>query len=1503
VRGWKFLLRPLTDRSRSSIPGQARAWLSGATLLFALLAARSASGSNCIWQAGSASDWSTSTANWSCAKIPGSADDVIFRGNGTGTNSSCTITSPVTVNSITFRNSYSGTVAASSNSVTVDGDWSMNTGTFTSSGLVTIAGNFTATSGFTSTGTLYLAASATGVTENFGGASLNNVQVGNKSISGLVGYWTLDETTGTSEADSSGNSNTGTSGSSSAVTHTTSVPSGINFTDARAITLDGSSNGYISVGTTNLPANNAAQSISLWFNGTTNASTNQNMFAMTSLASNSALQVGYRGTSLSAWNYGGGTLVSTAAPSNGVWHHLVYTYDGTTDSLYVDGTLAATSTTSTHQSGAVTAAYMGTYSPGNEMFAGSLDDVRVYNRALNSAEVTLLASGLSPTSVSGTHTFGDSFACSGDFSILQGSVADNTTTDALSVGGDWYNAGTYTHAGPVTLTGAASIGLITTGGANLAGLTISGGTYTLQDNLSVTGNLTISSGAGLNGSQTVSASGNFSNSGTFSATGAVTLSSGSTTATLKGGGAHFSSLSISNASGKYTLQDRLSVSGGTLSLTGALTTGSNTLRVGTITGSGTFTPTGGTVIVDGSASQTLPTSATSYGSLRIEDTTENNLVGYWKLDEAQGTVLQDSSGNGNTGTLSGSITWATQASALPGLTFDDYAQITFSGGYAKLGVNNMPATNGAITFSAWVNLTSNASNQNFLALSGGSGNLLQFGVRGTNYMVWQNGATSTLTGPSALTGWHHLAYTYNGSSVDTIYVDGTAYTGSFMHDAGATTSAWIATYSGGSESLNGAMDDVRIYDIALSASQIAQLAAGRYAGTGGIATVTLPANTTVTGLLALDDGNLNANGKTMSAGATGPTAAVVSVGTYTVGAAAQTFPGGLIVRPNGTLTLASSGGSVNLGANQTLSIDGTLNATTTGAVIQASSGTYTFTVGSSASATPTVNVSGLTVKNTHDGMQIGATSGATTTITELDNLKFSGGNGAQYLIINAKSMYLSSTGCTFDAGLATGATTRAVKVVGNGTADGETRAIFGGTTCATSWAISASDTACGTAAKSDDDANNDGSGDNPASNGAVAQMVRAAATDVAGTLIGFPTAAFDWSTFTYYSTYVTFHDASASSDVIYVRDAAGNPLYSWTDPSASETIVGTPQWTTTGGTHYLYVAVNGATADSGKVYRLKDTGTGTTSGTLTLDTAWNVSGGASNGAYTCGCTITSNLSMDYTNVYWGGTVAGAPKLLGIAQSGTAFSSATWPVTVPVTVTTSGPQIYIDSTAGTSTLYLGATSRLLQLALPATTWSQNASVGTITGRVSVAKSYLNATAGKLRVFAGDSSGTLWVVDTSAFGSVAWSYAAGAAITNNSYEPFSDTVQFGTSGGKIVALRGSGSGGPSNGPELNTSYPYTLDASDPIAAAPLYSGGVLVVGTTMGKLYFLDRDTGNATAPGGVSIIKMYSFGAGETVSTVAMDGNTSRIMVSTSSAANDGRLYYIDAVSDPTPLYQ
>ncbi len=596
--------------------------------------------------------------------------------------------------------------------------------------------------------------------------------------------------------------------------------------------------------------------------------------------------------------------------------------------------------------------------------------------------------------------------------------------------------------------------------------------------------------------------------------------------------------------------------------------------------------------------------------------------------------------------------------------------------------------------------------------------------------------------------------------------------------------------------------------------------------------------------------------------------AATIAGAYTVGTGTHTFAGGLTVSGSGTVTMAGSGGTLAIGAGTTLAMDGTLNASSAGAKIQSAGGTgtsYAFKVGSTATATPTLSISGLKVANTDgNGMWINANSSASTTFSRFDNIAFSNGTGSYLLQIYAKSLYLTSSGCSFDSGAAA-TTTYNVGLTGNGTSDGETRAVFGGASCATSVA------SC-QAAKSDDDGDNDGVGNTPASNGAVVQFVRTAATDMSGTLVGFPTAAFDWNTFSYYSTYVAYNSASGTQPVLYVRDGAGNAKYSWTGPSG-ETMVGTPRWITTGSTHYVYVAMS-----SGKIYRLVDDA----SSSLTLDTAWTTN------PYDCGCTIVAPLATDTSNLYWGGTQSGAQKLWTLGQSSESQPMGS-PLTVTPTITSAAPLLWTNS--GTTYLFLGTTGHLLEVNMSNQTLAaDNSSPGSasVWGRI------VMGTSGANRVLAGDDGGTFWSIDPASFAGTSkqWSYTvSGDAIKSCAYYDYAtNTIMFGTEGGQIVALTAAGA--------ALTGYPYLPgSSSDAIRSAPLYGSGVLAVGTSTGKLYFLDRNNGST----GPALIRQYAFGPTESVSGIAVDPSSNRYMVTTSDpSAKDGRLYYFDLLSDPTP---
>ena len=77
---------------------------------------------------------------------------------------------------------------------------------------------------------------------------------------------------------------------------------------------------------------------------------------------------------------------STALPVN-AWSHLATTYDGATLRLYVNGSQAASLAAGGAMAISTGPLKLGGNAVWGEWFAGQLDDVRVYNRALSTAEI------------------------------------------------------------------------------------------------------------------------------------------------------------------------------------------------------------------------------------------------------------------------------------------------------------------------------------------------------------------------------------------------------------------------------------------------------------------------------------------------------------------------------------------------------------------------------------------------------------------------------------------------------------------------------------------------------------------------------------------------------------------------------------------------------------------------------------------------------------------------------------------------------------------------------------------------------------------------------------------------------------------------------------------------------------------------------------------------------------------------------------------------------------
>jgi hypothetical protein len=205
----------------------------------------------------------------------------------------------------------------------------------------------------------------------------------------------------------------------------------------------------------------------------------------------------------------------------------------------------------------------------------------------------------------------------------------------------------------------------------------------------------------------------------------------------------------------------------------------------------------------------------------------SGLVGYWNLDEAAGTVANDTSGNGNNGKLVSGPTWTT-GRINGALTFNGTNQVSVPNPSSGI----LDPGSGSFTFSVWVYPTSIPTHAAPI-YKGGTGSAT--GGYAMNVKYWNGGigdGTKSATvsfGPSGaiLNAWSMLTVVLNraDNTVKT-YLNG-AYTGNSADATGmgpiSNTSPlqigmgnnWLPFY--------GDVDDVRIYNRALSASEVSDL--------------------------------------------------------------------------------------------------------------------------------------------------------------------------------------------------------------------------------------------------------------------------------------------------------------------------------------------------------------------------------------------------------------------------------------------------------------------------------------------------------------------------------------------------------------------------------------------------------------------------------------------------------------------------------------------------------
>lgn len=204
----------------------------------------------------------------------------------------------------------------------------------------------------------------------------------------------------------------------------------------------------------------------------------------------------------------------------------------------------------------------------------------------------------------------------------------------------------------------------------------------------------------------------------------------------------------------------------------------------------------------------------------------SGLVGWWKFDEGTGTVAFDSSGknaNGNwQGTLGGQ--WTTNSKVGP------YAG-NFNGSNNYVGVGNLGSfpTQGTISF--WMNTAALASWPNPLTTNYSGGNAgIRFEQAGNVFaaVVGNDGGTYNAfiyTSGMSTSTWYYVVLTWNASTNSVAGYWNGAQAFSASNSYWATTIPNFAIGEGFStlRYWNGQIDDVRIYNRALSAIEINQI--------------------------------------------------------------------------------------------------------------------------------------------------------------------------------------------------------------------------------------------------------------------------------------------------------------------------------------------------------------------------------------------------------------------------------------------------------------------------------------------------------------------------------------------------------------------------------------------------------------------------------------------------------------------------------------------------------
>ena len=208
----------------------------------------------------------------------------------------------------------------------------------------------------------------------------------------------------------------------------------------------------------------------------------------------------------------------------------------------------------------------------------------------------------------------------------------------------------------------------------------------------------------------------------------------------------------------------------------------------------------------------------SYDKKQFLHVPTENLVGWWKFDDAGNGIARDASGNNHHGQVTG------HPKRQPG-KIGSCIQLDGDDDRINCGSNDVFNINDAVTFTFWIKISGpHGSPPNTVAKSDNS---WRIGISGKGKINFD--CYGLDTGDASFDGirstkivyddhWHHVVGVYDGSRF-LIYIDGVldssaAATGTITHNESDLQMGW---------SCQCLLDDMRIYNRALSAGEIAEL--------------------------------------------------------------------------------------------------------------------------------------------------------------------------------------------------------------------------------------------------------------------------------------------------------------------------------------------------------------------------------------------------------------------------------------------------------------------------------------------------------------------------------------------------------------------------------------------------------------------------------------------------------------------------------------------------------